>query len=424
MQANEFIKRRKDLCEQLEDQSFALLASGQAKHKSLDANFKYFPERNFYYLTGLTRENFILLLARNKKATLDFIFIEEPSEYATKWLGRRMTKEEVSNISGIDIQRIFYLKEFDSFIANRLMLDSRQLLLDRTADTMYLDMYRAKAMTQPISFESFGKIVQHYPELHIRNLNGLTASMRRLKSKDEVEQIRQAIQHTKKGIYAIFDFVKAGANEGDLEATFDYHIRLSGSSGPSFDTIIASGSNATVLHYIDNNQTVNDKELVLLDLGAYHGMYAADISRTFPVNGRFTERQAELYQLVLDVNKETIKRVKPGIYVKELNDFARDALAKGMKKLGLIEELSDVSKYYYHNVSHYLGLDVHDVGTYSEKIKAGTVLTVEPGIYIEEEGIGIRIEDDILVTEDGYENLSKDIIKEIKDIEAYFSKKA
>jgi len=289
---------------------------------------------------------------------------------------------------------------------------------------LYLDMYRSKPMTKPVSFESFGYLVEQYPELQLMNVGNLVAKLRRKKTQFEVDEIRKAIQHTKKGIYAIFDYAKPGVNERELEATFEYHIKLSGSSGCSFDTIVASGKNATVLHYVENNQSVNDGDLVLLDLGALSNEYAADISRTFPVNGKFTKRQAELYQLVLDVNKETIKRVKPGIYVKELNDFARNALADGLLKLGLIKEKSEVIKYYYHSVSHYLGLDVHDVGTYSKKIMPGVILTVEPGIYVEEEGIGIRIEDDVLVTEDGYENLSKDIIKEIKDIEAYFSKKA
>jgi len=424
MQKSELINRRKALCEQLEDQSFALLEAGDAKHKSLDQNFKYFPERNFYYLTGLKREKFILLLAKNQKANLDFLFIEEPSDYATKWLGKRLSKEEVSEISGVDVRRVHYLKEFNDFISKKLMLDSRQLILKHVPDVMYLDMYRSKSMTEPISFNVFGQVVKNFPELHIKNINGKIASMRRIKSDDEVSQIKQAIQHTKKGILSIFDYAKPGINERELEATFDYNIKLSGSKGMSFDTIVASGGNATVLHYIENNQVIEDNNLVLLDLGAYHNEYAADISRTFPVNGHFTERQAELYQMVLDVNKQTIERIKPGMYVKELNDFAKDALAEGMMKIGLIKEKSEVSKYFYHGVSHYLGLDVHDVGTYSEKIQSGVVLTVEPGVYIEEEKIGIRIEDDILVTENGHINLSEDIIKEISDIEAYFSKKA
>jgi len=423
MNTKDYIKRRKQLCEQLDDQSFALIAAGEPKHKSLDQHYKYFPERNFFYLTGLKREKFILLLMRNKKACMDYIFIEEPSDYATKWLGRRLTKEEVSEISGIDEKRIKYLHEFDEFIEKKIMTDSRHLLLDHTAQTIYLDMYRAKPMSKPISYNTFGNLIENYQELHINNLNPILAEMRRIKSKSEVDAIKTAIDHTKKGIYAIFEHAKPQMNERTLEATFDYYIKQSGSFGNSFDTIVASGKNATVLHYVENNQNIEDGSLVLLDLGAYHNEYAADISRTFPVSGKFTERQAELYQMVLDVNKKTIEKVKPGIYVKELNEFAKDMLAEGMMKLGMIKEKSEISQYYYHGVSHYLGLDVHDVGTYSKKIKAGVVLTVEPGIYIEEEGIGIRIEDDILVTEDGYENLSKDIIKEISDIEAFLSNK-
>lgn len=421
---NEYANRRYWLSEAFEDQTFALFASGEAKHKSLDQHYKYFPERNFFYLTGLTRENFILLLARNKQAHLDFLFIEEPSEYATKWLGSRMTKEEASDISGIDIERIFYINEFEAFLNGRIMTDSRQLILKHVPEVLYLDMYRAKAMAKPICFDTFGKVVEKYPELHLKNINAVIAKLRRKKAQPEIDEIKKALEYTKAGIYGIFDYAKPGINERELEATFDYKIQLAGAPGRSFDTIVASGKNATILHYVDNNQEIKDGDLVLLDLGALSNQYAGDISRSFPVNGKFTKRQAELYQMVLDVNKETIKRVKPGIYVKELNDFAREALAEGMIKLGKIKDKSEITKYYYHGVSHYLGLDVHDVGTYSKKIVPGVVLTVEPGIYIEEEGIGIRIEDNILVTEEGYENLSKDIIKEIKDIEAYLSKKA
>jgi Xaa-Pro aminopeptidase len=334
-----------------------------------------------------------------------------------------MTKEEVSEVSGIDEQRIFYLHEFDDFIGKKLLLDSRHLILEHVPENIYLDMYRAGNMQKPISFLTFKKIINNYPELRIKNINEMIFDMRRVKSEEEVKEIRTAVEHTKHGIHSIFDYAKPGINEREFEATFEYNIKLSGSTGNSFDTIVAGGKNATVLHYVENDQKIQDNTMVLLDLGAFHNEYAADISRTFPINGRFTEKQANLYNLVLDVNKKTIKKIKPGIYVRELNEFAKDALADGMMKLGYIKEKSEILKYYYHNVSHYMGLDVHDVGTYTKKLEPGVVLTVEPGIYIEEEKIGIRIEDDILVTKDGYENLSKDIIKDIKDIEGYFNKK-
>ncbi len=422
MKKSIFIKRRKALSKKLTDQSFVLFASGQAKHKSLDQNFKYFPNRNFYFLTGLKRENFILLLARNKLANLEYIFIEEPSDFAAKWLGKRMTKAEVSEVSGINEKHIHYLKDFDEFLGNKFLLDSRNLLLDKVPKYIYLDMFRTKYMKKPISLEFFGKVLENYPELTIEDINKIVSDIRRVKSISEVEEIKKAIEYTKKGIYSILDYAKPKINERELEATFEYNIKLAGSSGMAFDTIVASGKNATVLHYTENDQIINDNELVLLDLGAYSNEYPGDISRTFPINGKFTKKQKQYYQMVLDVNKETIKQVKPGIYVKELNDFAKDKLAEGLIKLNIIKDKSEISKYYYHGVSHYLGLDVHDVGTYSKKIEPGVVLTVEPGIYIEEEKIGIRIEDDILVTEDGYENLSKDIIKEIDDIEEYMNK--
>ncbi|MDD4069459.1 MAG: Xaa-Pro aminopeptidase [Candidatus Izemoplasmatales bacterium] len=419
MNSNEFIERRKILIDELLDNSFALLASGEAMHKTWDQFHKYIPNRNFFYLTGLMRENFVLFLAKDDSQIQEYIFIEEASDYANKWLGKRLTKEEVAEISGIDIKNILYVQEFRNFIASRVLTDSRASLLSKVPENLYLDMFRYRKMKKPVSFNFFSEIIDNYPELYIKDLGGLISDMRRIKTKAEVLEIQKAIDYTQKGIEAIWKNAKPGINEAQLEALFEYTIKVEGSKGVSFDTIVASGKNGTVLHYVENDQKIEDNSLVLLDLGALSNLYAGDISRTFPVNGKFTERQSEFYQMVLDVNKKTIEMIKPGVYVKELNDFARDMLAEGMIRLGKIKEKSEISKYYYHNVSHYLGLDVHDVGTYSQPLSPGAVITVEPGIYIEEEAIGIRIEDDVLVTSKGHENLSKNIIKEIKDIEDF-----
>ncbi|MGD9761093.1 MAG: aminopeptidase P family protein [Candidatus Izemoplasmatales bacterium] len=419
MKNTEYINRRKNLLVELIDGSFAILASGEAMHKTWDQFHKYIPNRHFFYLTGLKRENFFLLLAKDGNKCFEYIFIEEPSDYANKWLGRRLTKEEVSDISGIEISNILYVEEFKDFVANKILTDSRTALLSSTPKNLYLDMFRYKKMKKPMSFTYLADIVDNYPELVIKDLNNIISNHRRIKSDEEVKEIKQAIKYTKAGIESILKNAKAGINEGHLEALFEYTIKVAGSTGVSFDTIVASGKNATVLHYVDNNQTVQEGDLVLLDLGALSNLYAGDISRTFPISGKFNERQSALYQLVLDVNKATIEKVKPGLYVRELNEFAKDMLAQGMIKLGLIKEKNEVDKYYYHGVSHYLGLDVHDTGTYSETLVPGVVLTIEPGIYVAEEGIGIRIEDNVLVTKSGYENLSKDIIKEVKDIEAF-----
>ncbi|MBN2696073.1 MAG: aminopeptidase P family protein [Bacilli bacterium] len=411
-----FFDRRRKLVNEMKEQSFALFFSGQAPHKTADQRYHYEPNRNFYYLTGLTRENMILLLIKGNHKYFEYLFVEEPSDYATKWLGSRMTKEEAAALSGIEAENILYAQEFEAFVSTRVLSDSRKALV-QMPKSLYLDLYRDQPLSRPISLEQVSKLLENYPEIRVEGVNGLIDSMRMVKSDLEIEAIDRAIEHTRKGIEAIMRSARANVSERSLDALFDYTIRLDGSEGVAFDSIVAGGKRATILHYEANNQMVEDKEMILLDLGAKSGLYAADISRTFPANGKFTSRQKALYELVLSVNKAIIEMVKPGLLVSDLNQLAKQLLGEGMIKLGLIKDLSETDNYYYHNVSHYLGLDVHDVGTYQVPLKPGVVLTVEPGIYVESEGIGIRIEDDVVVTESGSRNLSSSIVKEIVDIE-------
>ncbi len=417
----DFIKRRAAFSKGMDDASFALFYAGKAPHKTNDQKYAFTINKNFYYLTGLIKEYFILLILKNGDNHFEYLFIEEPSDYATKWLGGRMTKEEASEISGIASENILYLNQFDAFVANRVLLDSRQALA-KIPERLYLDLFKEKLMEKPFVLELFKKIIDTYPELTIKNLTPIMDEMRRLKTSAEIEEMQKAIDFTEKGIQALMNAVKPGMNERNIEALFEYVIKAEGSEGVSFNTIAASGKNATVLHYEDNNCVIEDGSLLLCDLGALSNEYAADITRTFPANGKFTERQKEFYQLVLDVNKAIISMIKPGVMLSELNSKAYDLLAEGMIKLKKIKEKSELVKYYYHGVGHYLGIDVHDVGTYSKPIEPGVVVTVEPGIYVGEEKIGIRIEDDILVTKEGNTNLSKNIIKEINEIEAYMKK--
>jgi len=416
MDKTEFTNHRKAFLEQAKEQSFALFFSGSAPYKTNDQRYKYVANRNFYYLTGIIRENMTLLLVKGKTRTEEYIFIEEPSDYATKWLGRRMTKQEASEASGVEVGHILFNADFSTFMDQQVLSDSRKSLIGMPK-VCYLDLYRDKPLVKPASMESAGFIIDNYPEVKIKNANDSLDLLRMVKSEAEISEIEKAIEYTKSGIEALMQNAKPGINEHQLDALFDFTIRLKGSEGTAFTTITASGKNATVLHYEENNHEVSDKEMVLLDLGALSGVYAADISRTFPVNGKFTDRQKQLYDLVLSVNKQTMALVKPGIMVQELNRFAKEELAKGLVAIGLIKETDEVDRYYYHNVSHYLGLDVHDVGTYQLPLAAGRVLTIEPGLYIEEEGIGIRIEDNVLVTDTGYRNLSEGILKEVGDIE-------
>jgi Xaa-Pro aminopeptidase len=415
------INHRQAFAGQMKEASFALFFSGVAPHKSGDQKYPYVPNRNFYYLTGLTRENFILLLGKSGDRLFDFLFIEEASDYATKWLGSRMTREEASVLSGIAVERIRFLGDFPGFLNDAILSDSRKALM-AMPKALYLDLYRDQPLGRPSSLDETQSIRDNYPELKIKNANEILDRLRMVKDDAEIREIESAIDYTRKGIEAILSIARPGSNEHEFDALFDYTIRICGSEGVSFNTIVASGKNATVLHYEANNQTINDGELVLLDLGALSGPYAGDISRTFPVNGTFSPRQRQFYDLVLSVNKHLIQIAKPGMMVSELNQIAKTKLAEGLIALRLIDDPTRIDQYYYHSVSHYLGLDVHDVGTYQVPLVPGMVMTIEPGIYVAEEGIGIRIEDNILITENGCRNLSAAIIKEVDEIEKFMKK--
>jgi Xaa-Pro aminopeptidase len=247
----------------------------------------------------------------------------------------------------------------------------------------------------------------------------ILAKLRQIKRPVEVENIKKAIEITGRGINAMLKNARAGMYEYEIEAYFDFELKRAGVKDFAFKSIAASGKNATVLHYSENNCKAADNDLILLDVGAQYGYYSGDITRTFPVNGKFTPRQRELYDIVLGGNRLIVDTIKPGIEFKSLNIKLKEYYAAELKKIGLIENADEVSKYYYHGVSHMLGLETHDVGRHNEGLlKAGMVLTVEPGLYIAEEGIGIRIEDDVLVTENGCEVLSPDIPRTAEEIEA------
>lgn len=262
-------------------------------------------------------------------------------------------------------------------------------------------------------------MLDKYPYIRIKNIYHEIALLRTVKSKEEVELITKAIEVTNTGILSMMKNAKPGMMEYEIEAYFDFELKRNGIKDFAFPTIAAAGVNGTILHYGENNSKTADGDLLLLDLGAQYKYYNADISRTFPVNGKFTERQKAIYNIVLKANEEVMKAVKPGVTTLDLQKTAKAVLSEGCKAIGLIKEDSEIDRYYYHGVAHPLGLDTHDVGPRGIELKAGMIITDEPGLYIEEEKIGIRIEDDILVTEDGYVNLSKNIIKSVEDIENY-----
>lgn len=235
--------------------------------------------------------------------------------------------------------------------------------------------------------------------------------------------MRKAQETTCNAIIAMLQYARPGMSEGELEGAFDFSLKKQGVRDHAFATIVAGGPRATTLHYVDNNQKVNDGEMVLIDLGSAEGNYAADISRTFPINGKFSPRQKEIYNTVLEAQQIVMDHAKPGMTTRELNQLVIDYYESRLDDLGLRKDGKGVRDYYYHNVSHSLGLDTHDICTDRERtLKPGMVITVEPGMYIEEEGIGVRIENDVLITETGIVDLSAAIPRTVEEIEAIMAK--
>ncbi|MDY0277027.1 MAG: aminopeptidase P family protein [Acholeplasma sp.] len=414
------LKRRKNVFEKLENSSIALFYSGYSRLKSNDQKFPFSVNRNFYYLTGINQENVVLMLVKGEKNIDEFLFLDEVDPVKALWDGATLSFEEASKISGIKVENIKKIAELDSFISNIISVSRRAIFGDITY--MYFDLDKEDTS----GFLSRTEIIANdftkkYPFISIKNSNRIMASLRMKKDDQEVKLTNEAIKITNKALQHVMKSLRPNMNESEIEAEYNYILNKNGVE-TSFDTIVASGKNGTVLHYVDNNDNIGNNELVLFDLGVKYGVYCSDISRTYPANGTFTKRQKEIYEIVLDANKKTIAWLKPGLSMKEFNEYGKKILIDGLKKIGLIKDNDEITKYYYHSLGHYLGLDVHDVGLYEDNIPVGAIITVEPGLYIAEEAIGIRIEDNILITEKGAINLSKDIIKEVNDIEEFMKK--
>ncbi len=406
-----FAQNRERLVNTLPDESITILFAGQAPHMSADAHYKFVPNRNFYYLTGIDEPNVIFMLKKFGNSVEETLFIEKSDPVMEKWDGKTVSKEDAEQISGI--KKVVYIESFEKTMANTLFTENVKHL--------YLDLERREWKGTETKTLAFAKYVrEQYPHVLIGNVYPHICELRVFKTEEEIEIIKEAIAVTKEGIYNVLKHAKADVMEYELEAHFDFTLKSSGIKHHAFNTILASGKNATVLHYEDNDAQIQNGDLVLLDLGAQKDYYNADISYTFPASGTFSSRQKQIYNIVLKALKETTELIKPGLKFTALNEHTKKVLAEECKAIGLIQEDEELSKYYYHGVSHFLGLDTHDVGTYKDRVlEEGMVITIEPGLYIEEESIGIRIEDDILITKDGYENLSKDIIREVEEIEEF-----
>lgn len=395
----------------LQTNAAVMLFSGKAPMRSEDEAYDFSVNRNFYYLTGLDREDMVLLMYTMDGTAREMLFILPYDEKLARWVGGRMSKEEASQISGIeDVEDVSSLDDTVAFIMNRSRKDSTFRFC---FDFWHYDMDQAPTQAHIYA----DKLKEKYPYLIMKDIYPVLTHLRLVKDEYEIGCIRNAIHTTNLGIQQMMRASRPGIYEMQMEAVFDFVLKQSLCRNTAFKTIAASGKRATILHYSDNNQLMADGELFLCDLGATSEYYNADISRTFPVNRSFTPRQRELYEIVLHAQKIVEENARPGVKMRDLNQMVIDYYKEELPKHGLNE---DVSEYYFHSCSHHLGLDTHDCdGGLGAVLEAGNVITNEPGLYISEEGIGIRIEDDLLITEEGVEVLSQEIIKDPDEIEAY-----
>ena len=413
-----YIARRKQLLENKKENTAVVIFSGSAPMKSQDEAYPFAVDRNFFYLTGIERENMILVMRKNYLGDYsETLFIEPFDEVLAKWVGGRMREAEATEISGIaDIANV---ENFPDRL-NSMVEYSRGL----GKLTFFLDLWRYhKDQADTPAHTLAATLQKKYPAVAIEDINGDMAAMRSVKGEKEIAFMAQAQEHTRIAIEEMMAYAKPGMNERELEGAFDFALMKQGVRDHAFHSIFAGGKRATTLHYGENDQIVKDGELVLIDLGSAYGNYCADISRTFPINGKFSDRQKELYNTVLEAQRIVIAAAKPGLTTRDLNQMVIDYYETRLDDLGLRKDGKTVRDYYYHGVSHQLGLDTHDICTERERtLKPGMVITVEPGLYIEDESIGIRIENDVMITEDGCVDLSIAIPRTIEEIEAVMAK--
>lgn len=372
-----------------------------------EANLEKFKQdNNFLYLTGLAIPEAIYFMYKNTPLPTEYLFIQRNDPDKEVWDGKKMSIEEAKELSGID--KIAYLDEFSSVISMYCPAIGK---IWANIGSQYYD--------KPLSPQLFklSPIRERFPNIVIESITSLITPLRKVKSSWELMQLQRAIDITGKGILDVLENAEASMMEYELEAMMFYRMQRMGVKHWGFSPIVGSGLNAATLHYKSNECRIESGDLVLMDVGASYLNYSADITRCFPISGSFSERQKQIYSLVLDVQKRIIEMIKPGVELAELNRTARDLLALGMIEIGLITNSDEVSKYYMHGVSHFLGMDTHDVGGRSAILEVGNVITVEPGIYIPEEKLGVRIEDDVLVTDSGYCVLSQNIPKEFEELE-------
>jgi len=420
-----FKNNRKNFSNRIKKNSIAIFHSSDEFPRNGDQTFPFRQNSDFFYLTGISQEKSILILAPDypDPKLREVLFLIETNEVIAIWEGHKFTIQEAENISGI--ANIKWLNSFDS-VLQELMSWTENVYLNFNEYIKYSNEVPSRDLRFAEDMEKKNpahNYLRSAPILH---------ELRTIKSPIEIELMRKAIDITENAFIRILKFIKPGVKEFEIQAEMEYEFIRNRANGMAYPPIIGSGKNSCVLHYIDNNDECKDNDLLLMDFGAEYANYAADITRTIPVNGKFTERQKECYEAVLRVHKKAIQLLAPGNTIEKVNAEVNKMMEKEMIGLNLFtkNEIKNqdaenplFKKYFMHGTSHYLGLDVHDVGKKHKKFEEGMVLTCEPGIYIREENIGIRIENDILISNKGPVNLSENIPVEVDEIEKLIKNK-
>ncbi len=417
-----FVKNRSNFMAQMKANSLAVFNSNDIYPISADSTMPFQQHRDIYYLSGVDQEESILVMfpdCPNKKHR-EILFLKETNDHIAVWEGEKLTKKRAFEVSGI--KTVYWLQDLKKVLAE-LMAQS---------DTVHINTnehYRASIETETRE-DRFNKwLLNKYPAHKVEKSNPILQRLRSIKDPIELDLLQKACNITEKGMRRVLKFIKPGVAEYEIEAEFIHEFLRNRSKGFAYTPIIASGNNANVLHYIENNQICNDGDLILLDVGAEYANYSSDMTRTIPVNGRYSKRQKEVYNAVNNVKINATNMLIPGTIWADYHKEVGKLMTSELLGLGLLDKadvqnedpnLPAYKKYFMHGTSHHMGLDTHDYGLLWEPMKTNMVFTVEPGIYIPEEGFGIRLEDDVVIQEKGAPlNLMKNIpiaIEEIEDI--------
>ncbi len=415
-----FVKNRQKFMGRMKPGAVAVFNSNDIYPVSADSTMPFQQHRDIFYLSGVDQEESILLLFPSsiKEKHREVLFVRETNEHIAIWEGEKLTKEKATEVSGIEM--VYWLSDF-----NKVFFD-----LMTEADTVYFNTnehYRQSSETQTREARFIEKCKKDFPAHQYAKSNPILQEIRGVKEPEEIDQLQKACNITNKGFRRVLSFLKPGIMEYELEAEYLHEFIRNRSRGFAYTPIIASGNNANVLHYIENNQACKDGDLVLMDVGAEYANYSSDMTRTIPVNGRFTKRQKQVYEAILRVKNEATQLLVPGADWEEYHKEVGNIMTSELLGLGLLDK-ADVKnedpnwpaykKYFMHGTSHHIGLDTHDYGALKTPMKANMVFTVEPGIYIPDEKMGIRLEDDVVIQESGAPlNLMKNIPIEVEEIE-------